>query len=97
PEPNGPNLLRLERALRADHASGVPGPPLPDRRVELRMSHFVLLLAGLARSRVHSLQSAGVLSCTAIEGWVVWRPSGYGRFLTKSRHVRDRPDRWDCH
>ena len=35
PESDGPNLLRLERALRTDHASGVPGPPLRDRRVEL--------------------------------------------------------------
>jgi hypothetical protein len=37
PEPDGPDLLRLESALRADHASGVPLPPLPDCRVELRM------------------------------------------------------------
>jgi hypothetical protein len=28
PEPDGPNPLRLERALRANHTSGVPRPPL---------------------------------------------------------------------
>jgi hypothetical protein len=45
-------LLRLERRLRADHFSGIPWPPLPACRVELRMSHLVLLLAGLAIERV---------------------------------------------
>jgi hypothetical protein len=52
PEPYGPDLLRLERALCADHASGVPRPPLQDCRVELRMSHHVFLLAGMAVERV---------------------------------------------
>src|SRR5262249_47544289 len=52
PEPDGPNLLRPECALRTDHASGVPRPPLSNCRVELRMSQFVLLLAGLAMERV---------------------------------------------
>src|SRR5579872_2022051 len=57
PEPDGPDLLRLESAFCADHASGVPRPSLPDRRVELRMSHLVLLLAGLAMKRIRSSTS----------------------------------------
>ena len=52
PKPYGPNLLWLERALRADYPSGVPRPLLPSCRVELRMPHLVLLLAGLAMERV---------------------------------------------
>jgi hypothetical protein len=35
PKPNGPDLLRLEGAFRADHTSSVPRPPLPDCRIEL--------------------------------------------------------------
>jgi hypothetical protein len=35
PKPNGPDLLRLERAFCADHTSSVPRSPLPDCRIEL--------------------------------------------------------------
>jgi hypothetical protein len=55
PEPDRPNLLRLESALRTDHASGIRRPALPDRRVELGMSHLVLHLAGLAVGRIRFL------------------------------------------
>ena len=30
-EPNGPDLLRLQRAFRAELPAGVPGPPLGAR------------------------------------------------------------------
>jgi hypothetical protein len=52
PEPYRPNLVRLQRALGPDNASGIPRSPLPGGRVELRMSHFALLLAGLAVGRI---------------------------------------------
>ena len=58
PEPNRPNRLRLECRLCANHASGVPRLPFPDCRVERRVSHFGLLVAGLAMGRVRTLPSS---------------------------------------
>jgi hypothetical protein len=79
PEPDGPDLLRLESAFRADHASGVPRPSLPDRRVELRTSHLVLLLAGLAMERIRFSSSGkgGARHCR-LRG-MVCSQSGSGR------------------
>jgi hypothetical protein len=56
--------LRLERALRANHASGVPRPPLPYYRVELWISHLVLLLAETAGRRIRGFVLAGGVAAT---------------------------------
>lgn len=48
PKPYRPYLLRLQRALWSNHAPGIPRPSHSRFRVELRMSHVVLLLAGSA-------------------------------------------------
>jgi transglutaminase-like putative cysteine protease len=43
PEPNGPNLLRLQRALGANHPAHVPRTPIFGRRIILRVPHSLLL------------------------------------------------------
>ena len=53
-------ILWLQRTFCADHTAGIPGPPLLGSGVELRMSHLVLLPAGLAGSRVPRSATEGV-------------------------------------
>jgi hypothetical protein len=54
-------LLRLQRAFRSHHMAGVPGPTLPRRWVELRLSHCSLHLAGLADGDVLPRKLPGTL------------------------------------